>query len=366
MGDVDRSSPEESTRQSGTDESGSVVSGADGSSTDTGSADIGSTGTSGNDASRGSDSGDAEGPSAAERTNPSQSRVTTADAGEGARTRDVATEADGVRLRYGSATDVGLVRSVNEDASLAEPPVFVVADGMGGHEGGDIASAIVVEEFARLAAGAYPAARGAETVAEVLGVCRQRINDFAARRRLEIQDPFAYAGTTAVVALVVEDEGELKWLLANIGDSRIYRLHEGTLEQVSVDHSLVQELHDAGRITAEQMAVHPERNVITRSVGGPEESIADFFLLPWPAAERLMLCSDGVTGMIGDARITELLRDTADPQEAALALVGAAVAAGGKDNATAVVIDVVGLGPKDSYDSATQRESLEQKLGALP
>jgi protein phosphatase len=123
---------------------------------------------------------------------------------------------------------------------------------------------------------------------------------------------------------------------------------------------------EAGQITRDDAATHPERNVITRALGGPEAAEADYFLLPLPAVERLVLCSDGVTGMIPDEEIAAILRDTDDPRDAADRVVAAAVAAGGRDNATAVVVDVVGLVAEDEYDSARQMESLEQKLGALP
>jgi serine/threonine protein phosphatase PrpC len=143
-----------------------------------------------------------------------------------------------------------------------------------------------------------------------------------------------------VVGLLVEDDEGAKWLLANLGDSRIYRYAAGSLEQVSVDHSVVQELIDAGSITPEEAAVHPARNIITRALGGAEFSDADYFLLPLPAVERLLLCSDGVTGMIDDAQIAEILGREGDAQDAADRLVAAAVEAGGRDNATAVVVDV--------------------------
>ena len=149
-----------------------------------------------------------------------------------------------VDLHHGAATDVGLVRKVNEDSYLVAPPVFVVADGMGGHAGGDVASQIVVEEFQRLAE-VYDPARGAEHVAGAFARAQARIVDFGnAHRALQ---PGWHAGTTAVVAALVDDNGVAKWLLANLGDSRIYRLTEGRLEQISVDHSVVQELIDAGR-----------------------------------------------------------------------------------------------------------------------
>jgi protein phosphatase len=270
-----------------------------------------------------------------------------------------------VELHYGATTDVGKVRTVNEDSYLASPPVFVVADGMGGHAGGDVASGIVVEEFAELADSRHDPRGGAEAVAELLTRCQTRINQYALEQRLGGADQW-YAGTTAVVALLVEDGAVPKWLLANLGDSRIYRLTDGALEQVSVDHSLVQELVDAGTITRDDMATHPERHVVTRALGGPDDAEADFFLLPLPSVERLLLCSDGVNGMLDDDVIEQILVDVGDPRDAADRLVAAAVEAGGRDNATAIVVDVVGLLTDDAHESAPLRVSLEQKLGALP
>jgi serine/threonine protein phosphatase PrpC len=270
-----------------------------------------------------------------------------------------------VELHFGAKTDVGHVRAVNEDSYLAAPPVFVVADGMGGHAGGDVASQIVVEEFARLDDVARDARQGAAQVAEILERAQSRINQYAVEQRLGGAERW-YAGTTAVVALLVEDDGTPKWLLANLGDSRVYRLADGVLDQVSVDHSVVQELADAGTITRDEMSTHPERHVVTRALGGPDDAEADFFLLPLPSAERLLLCSDGVNGMIDDATIEAILDSAGDPRDAADRLVAAALEAGGRDNATAVVIDVVGLRTDDASDAAPLTVSLEQKLGALP
>lgn len=268
-----------------------------------------------------------------------------------------------VDLHHGAATDVGLVRTVNEDAYLVAPPVFVVADGMGGHSGGDVASRMVVEEFARLSSDYVPT-RGAGQVADAFARAQARIVQYGeAHRALQ---PRWHAGTTAVVAVLVDDGGAAKWLLANLGDSRIYRLADGGLEQVSVDHSVVQELIAAGQITEAEAERHPERHVITRALGSPEGINPDFFLLPLASVERLLLCSDGVNGMIGDGEIEEILASVADPRDAADSLVRAAVSAGGRDNATAVVVDVVGLAHDASYDSQRQRESLETKLGGRP
>ncbi|WP_139977643.1 PP2C family protein-serine/threonine phosphatase [Nocardioides litoris] len=271
----------------------------------------------------------------------------------------------GVELHHGAATDVGRVREVNEDAYLVAPPVFVVADGMGGHDRGDVAARIVVEEFAALADAGYDPRRGPETVTETLRAAQARIASYDAEQRARGARDFS-AGTTAVVALLIEEAGEPKWLLANLGDSRIYRLLGSELEQVSVDHSVVQELVESGAISPDDAAVHPERHIITRALGGRGRADADFFVLPLSGAERLLLCSDGVSGMIDDEQIGKILLTTSDPRDAADQVVAAAVVAGGRDNATAVVVDVVGLADDRPYDSDAQRVSLEQKLGALP
>ena len=270
-----------------------------------------------------------------------------------------------VEVHHGAATDVGRVREVNEDAWMAAAPVFAVADGMGGHEGGDVASRIVVEEFTHLAERGYDPGRGREAVAEVLAEAQRRILEYAEQQADEGVAARRRAGTTAVAALLVEDESGPAWLLANLGDSRVYRFAGGALEQVSTDHSLVQELVDAGRISPAEAAVHPERNVITRALGESLGAEPDYFVLRLADAERLLLCTDGVTGMIDDEAIAQLLGEVTDPRDAADRLVAAAVAAGGEDNATAVVIDVVGLVPEDPYDSDRQRASLEQKLGPV-
>lgn len=246
-----------------------------------------------------------------------------------------------VEVRHGSATDVGLVREVNEDALLERPPVFVVADGMGGHDGGDVASAIVVEEFDRLAEAGYDPTRGPETVAATLRTCHERIEKHVAEQRAAGQ-PSYQAGTTAVVALLVEADGRPGWLVANVGDSRAYSYDEGLVFQVSIDHSLVQELVDGGNISAADAAQHPERNIVTRALGGPELPEADYFLVPFETTPRLLLCTDGVNEMLLDDQIAMVLSIAGEPAEAASELVAAAVAAGGRDNATAVVIDVVG------------------------
>jgi protein phosphatase len=270
-----------------------------------------------------------------------------------------------VELHFGAATDVGLVREVNEDSLLAVPPVFVVADGMGGHDGGEIASRIVVEEFARLAEEGYDPRGGSDVVMDTLRASQRRLREYGATHRGSDGRPW-HGGTTAVAALLVERNGVPEWLLTNLGDSRIYRFTQGELLRVSTDHSVVQELVDTGRISEEEALVHPERHIVTRALGGPDPLDPDFFTVALTEAERVLLCSDGVTDLLRDAEIADLLRRTADPRDAAHRVVEAALAAGGVDNATAVVVDVVGLSEDQTDDARRQRESLHEKLGALP
>jgi PPM family protein phosphatase len=270
-----------------------------------------------------------------------------------------------VELRHGSATHVGMVREVNEDSFLAAPPVFVVADGMGGHDGGDIASRIVIDEFARLAESGYDARQAPQAVLVFLHRCRQRLLEYSATH-VGSDGGRWYGGTTAVVALLAEDDEGPRWLLANLGDSRVYRVADGRLERVSTDHSVVQELLDSGMITEAEAAMHPERHIVTRALGGPEPAVPDFFDFAMAEAQRILLCSDGITGLLADATVEEVLAGHADPRAAAEQLVAAALSAGGDDNATAVVVDVVGWTPDHTRGAEHRQQPVDEKLGALP
>jgi PPM family protein phosphatase len=250
-----------------------------------------------------------------------------------------------VELEHGARTDVGRVRDSNQDAFLAAPPVFVVADGMGGHQGGDVASRIVVEEFSRLAADGYDPRRAAQAVTATLGACRERIHAFAATQDADGVPARQHAGTTAVAAVLAEDDSGPCWLVANVGDSRAYRFADGELEQVSVDHSVVQELVDAGTITEAAATRHPERHLVTRALGDADDADPDFFRVGLDSAERLVLCTDGVSGMVAADDLADLLGRVADPGAAADQIVDAALDAGGQDNATVVVVDVRGAQP---------------------
>ncbi|MBF4163021.1 PP2C family protein-serine/threonine phosphatase [Nocardioides acrostichi] len=247
-------------------------------------------------------------------------------------------------LTHGAVTDVGRVRAANEDAYAVQPPLFGVADGMGGHDGGDVASAITVEEIARLAREVGEVGEGAPRDVEegdlvrLLARCQERILRYGAEQRAAGHRRF-HAGTTVVTATVVTVAGEPTWLLMNLGDSRAYGVVEGALRQLTVDHSVVQELVDSGALAPEAVADHPERHVITRALGGPHAGNPDFFTVPVATCPRVMLCSDGVSGLLGPDEIERLLTTGDTAEQAAAALVAAALEAGGTDNATAVVVD---------------------------
>ncbi|QIK82616.1 PP2C family serine/threonine-protein phosphatase [Sanguibacter sp. HDW7] len=250
---------------------------------------------------------------------------------------------------WGSATDRGRIRSLNEDALLAVPPVFLVADGMGGHDAGNVASRIVVDAFSTLV-GHDSVAPDAVHDAFTLAGARMR-ETLGAR----------IGGTTVAGAAVTEVDGAEYWLVFNIGDSRVYRVNDGALEQVSVDHSVVQELVDRGEISLADARVHPERHVITRAVGTGSDPDPDYWLIPVAANDRLMLCSDGLTSELDDETILQALTTLDDPQQAADWLVGAAVEAGGRDNVTVVVVDVASTWMDLPIDDATvTRGSLEK------
>ncbi|MGJ9401686.1 PP2C family protein-serine/threonine phosphatase [Arthrobacter sp. KK5.5] len=250
------------------------------------------------------------------------------------------------RLAYGVATDRGLRRPLNEDSYLADRNLFAVADGMGGHEAGEVASSICV---GTLAQGQDDAggALGAADLQELMRAADLAIRQAAGSR----------AGTTLSGTALVREGGVPYWLVFNVGDSRTYLLSRGLLAQVSVDHSEVQELVDGGEITAEEALVHPRRHVITRALGTGDNSAADFWMLPVRAGDRLMVCSDGLTGEVGDADVADLLTRHAAPQDAVDALVQAALRSGGRDNITVIVVDVVHVHDDGHADTAPRPEA---------
>ena len=262
------------------------------------------------------------------------------------------TAASGVRLRWGGASHVGQVRQVNQDSLFVGDGLFVVADGMGGHAGGEIASRIAVETMEAELGGDQPARRVLDLVTAV-----QAANDRVWAE--SEQDPeLAGMGTTVVAIGIVEEGGEVRLAIVNVGDSRAYRLSGGDLDQISDDHSLVGELYREGRLTADEARAHPQKNIVTRAVGIDRYVVVDEFQVLPQTGDRYLLCSDGLTDELTEGDIASVLRTIDDPGAAAEDLVRRANEAGGRDNTTVIVVDVVddGAGPGGASDA--RRESL--------
>jgi PPM family protein phosphatase len=254
----------------------------------------------------------------------------------------------GVRMRAAAMTDVGRVREHNEDSVLAieytresmldpaEQHLYVVADGMGGAEAGEVASAIAVETIREYIEGKLEdagagAANGAELLAAALEQANSRIIEYVASH-----PESRGMGSTGVCALVTPQGAALAW----VGDSRAYLMDGGTLRQVTKDHSLVQRLVEIGQITAEEARTHEHKNVITRSLGARQSGPAgaEALALKLKRGDKLMLCSDGLTAHVEDDQIHDILGRHHDPYEAARELIVAANAGGGTDNISVVVV----------------------------
>ncbi|GAA1117126.1 PP2C family serine/threonine-protein phosphatase [Citricoccus alkalitolerans] len=248
------------------------------------------------------------------------------------------------RLNYGFGSHRGLRRQLNEDSLVVTGNLFAVADGMGGHEAGEVASRICVET---LAAGVKEVRNDltADELQQLMVTADQAIRRVGGSR----------AGTTlAGVAIVRELQG-LYWMVFNVGDSRTYRLSEGEFEQVSVDHSEVQEMVDQGYLTDEEARHHPRRHVITRALGTGEASTADFWMLSVHDGDRLMVCSDGLTSEVPDEEIRRELAENHSPQDAVDALIRLALDGGGRDNITVIVVDVEDTAAEGDRESTSPR-----------
>ncbi|HEX9968662.1 MAG TPA: Stp1/IreP family PP2C-type Ser/Thr phosphatase [Acidimicrobiales bacterium] len=247
-------------------------------------------------------------------------------------------------LRWGSATDVGRVRQNNEDNLLVASPLFAVADGMGGHAAGEVASGIAVEILGDgfrhdgTAGGLADAVRAANR---------------AVWERAQQQPDLHGMGTTLTAVALVEDDGNEVLAVVNVGDSRAYRLQNGELEQLTEDHSLVEELVRTGRISAAEAQVHPQKHVLTRVLGVDRDVEVDCFRVIPYQGDRFLLASDGLFNEVDDRTIATTLRRLADPDDAAHELVTLAKANGGSDNITVVVVDVVDDGGRAEQASAS-------------
>jgi PPM family protein phosphatase len=233
-----------------------------------------------------------------------------------------------LRLVVGAATDVGRVRGHNEDAYLVDDQLglVAVADGMGGHQAGEVASATALEAL-RASVGSGAGVRDAVTAANE-AVYEKSTTD----ERLRGMGTTLTAGTLAAGGTV---------LLAHVGDSRAYELHDGQFRQLTTDHSLIEELIQAGELTESEAEGDPRRSMITRSVGIEPTVDVDLYPVHVESGDRLLLCSDGLTGMVDEDEIGEILRSEPDPIAAARRLIDAANRGGGTDNITVLVVDVV-------------------------
>jgi PPM family protein phosphatase len=233
-------------------------------------------------------------------------------------------------LRWGATTDVGNIRTNNEDHLLVAEPLFAVADGMGGHVYGEVASEAAVEAlriaFTNTAAGLVEAVKRANR---------------AVYDKARADPALRGMGTTLCAVALVQEDGEDRLAIVNVGDSRVYLLRDGELEQLTTDHRLLEQLMQEGQLSAEEAAIHPQRNVLTRAMGLDPDVDVDCWQLDPFKGDRLLLCSDGLSGEVDDSQIASVLRRLADPNDAVKELVRVAKSAGGHDNITVIVLDVI-------------------------
>ena len=275
-----------------------------------------------------------------------------------------------LNLAIGAATDTGNLRGQNEDAHIAEQNLFAVADGMGGHNAGEVASAMAIEHLRGVAlSGVTSAEAFAQVVRELNGAIYASATSTTDQRGM---------GTTLTAAALLTSTSDTdqpsQIVIANVGDSRTYLLRSGELRQMSVDHSYVQELVTEGLLTVGEARTHPRRNIVTRALGIDEQVSVDTWTIPMFDGDRFMLCSDGLVDEVPLDEITEMMREHSAPQHIAERLVTAAKRHGGRDNITVIVVDVninavapevvaePGLAPVIASESTT---SIKKRILAL-
>ncbi|HEU6445604.1 MAG TPA: Stp1/IreP family PP2C-type Ser/Thr phosphatase [Gaiellaceae bacterium] len=256
-------------------------------------------------------------------------------------------------MRVGASTGLshaGRKRRHNEDSYVIEPPLFAVADGMGGAKAGEVASGLAA---AALKEPGEDGASGEERVAALIREANRRVF----RRAAEDQEA-AGMGTTMTVALVESD----RVAIGHVGDSRAYLVRDGRLEQLTDDHSLVAELVRSGRLTPEEAEIHPQRSVITRAVGTEPDVDVDTFSVQGNAGDLFLICSDGLTDMVDEGTILQAVEgNRGDLDEAAKVLVGAANRGGGEDNITVVVFELSGDEPVEDTAITEQAPVIESE-----
>lgn len=241
-----------------------------------------------------------------------------------------------ITFRVGAATDVGRVRSNNQDSNLVATNLYAVADGMGGHQGGEVASAIAVDTLKDAVT---------EPTAESLIEGVKLANRTIFERQADAPELRGMGTTLCAVALVETADDTEEILVVNVGDSRVYRFRDDELTQITRDHSLVEDLRREGRLTDAEAAVHPHRNVLTRALGIDTNVVVDDFRLEPQRDDRFLLCSDGLFNEVSEDRIAATLRRLADPDDAASELVRLANENGGRDNITCVIVDIADGAP---------------------
>ena len=238
-----------------------------------------------------------------------------------------------IALRYAARSDLGLgPKSRNEDSGYAGPHLLVLADGMGGHAAGDVASSMIVGHLAPLDDEAILAEQALQTLARALAEANDQLS-----AAMEHDASLSGMGSTTIVMLRTGN----KIAMAHIGDSRAYVLRDGVVTQLTKDHSFVQQLIDEGRITAEEGLHHPQRSIVTRVMTGMPDDEADLSMREATPGDRYLLCSDGLSDFVTLDAITEILTDAKTPEEAADRCIQIALKAGTRDNVTAIVADVV-------------------------
>lgn len=235
-------------------------------------------------------------------------------------------------LKSAMATDAGRVRSVNEDRAVVDDGFLAVADGMGGHVGGEIAAELAVESIEH--------AFGSDRTAEGLIRAAKRANSDVYRRGLK-ERALRGMGTTLTAAALVDASAQPRVALINVGDSRAYLYSGGRLTRLTEDHSLVEEMVRRGELSEDDAMAHPHRHILTRVIGVEPEVDVDAWTIDVRDGDRLLLCSDGLTNECKDAEISQLLHDHADPEHAVHALVDRALRNGGSDNVTVIVSNVI-------------------------
>jgi protein phosphatase len=255
-------------------------------------------------------------------------------------------------VNWGAATDTGTLRVQNEDSFLAQDGMFVVADGMGGHNAGEVASAMAIKMLG-------DAQKAGVTDANQLSEVIKQINKAIFQASADQTDQRGMGTTLTALALTPSNRNsEVSVSVANIGDSRTYLLRNGEFRQVSVDHSYVQELVSEGLITKEEARTHARRNIVTRALGIEPNVAVDTWTLPLINGDRYILCSDGLVDEVTDEAIEQCVKQPISPQKLADQLVVIANQNGGRDNITVVVVDVVADGKSATSVSANNGETV--------